>query len=706
MHHALSPSPLTIAFLGNPNTGKSTVFSDLAGIHQHVGNYPGCTVEKKTGHMEHNGRAYELIDLPGLYSMSPRSSDEMVAVDVLLGGGVDHGPVDAVVCIADASNLRRHLYLVSQVLEIGLPTVLVLNMMDLAESQGVRPDVERLERQLGVPVVASQANRRVGIPELKETLGRLAGQKVPRPKTPLPDAFEQETEHLEAALERDMTAPAHQEHLLRFLAQRLLLDTAGYLQKRLLGIHSPEWNQRLADAKARLADAGCKIPEIETESRFAWVAHVIEGVVPPRKKTTHSASERIDRLLTHRVWGVLILIALMLGVFQAVFAGAKPITRWIDLAMHAGCKAVESVVPEGALQSLLVDGVLHGVGGILGFLPQIAILFFFIAILEDCGYMARAAFLMDKAMARVGLSGKSFLPMISSFACTVPGIMGARVVENERDRLATILVAPLLPCSARLPIYTLLIAAFIPAQAYLGGFVSLQGLTLIGLYALGLIAAMTMARLFKSTLLRGEPPLFLMELPRYKMPAIRIVAWRVIERGWLFLRCAGTLILAVSVLTWAAMYYPYGPKEPHRSILAQVGRIIEPVVKPLGWDWRIGCSVIASAPAREVVVATMGVVFAADEKNPEIDGEAEASLLQGELQRATWEGTDRPLFTVPVALSILVFFALCAQCAATLAVIRQETNGWRWPVFTFAYMTTLAYVAAWATYQFGTWVSS
>jgi ferrous iron transport protein B len=390
----------------------------------------------------------------------------------------------------------------------------------------------------------------------------------------------------------------------------------------------------------------------------------------------------------------------MLLVFQAVFVWARPLMTMIEAATAAVAGQVEHAMPDGALRSLLVDGVISGVGSILAFLPQILVLFLFIAVLEDCGYMARAAYLMDRLMSRVGLSGRSFLPMLSSFACTVPGIMATRVIENERDRLTTILVAPLLTCSARLPVYTLLIAAFVPAESYLGGLVNLQGLTLAGLYLLGIVAAVTVAMVLKRTLLRGRTPPFLMELPSYKRPSPRTIVMRVVERGWMFLCTAGTLILAVSVIIWAASYYPHGRQEPHRNILAQLGHAIEPVVTPLGWDWRIGCAVIASLPARELVVANLGVIYNLDSQTSVKSAEG-VGRLQEELRRATWEGTDRPVFTLPVALSIMVFFALCAQCAATLAVIRRETNSWRWPAFTFAYMTVLAYVGALVTYQVG-----
>jgi ferrous iron transport protein B len=403
---------------------------------------------------------------------------------------------------------------------------------------------------------------------------------------------------------------------------------------------------------------------------------------------------------------------------------------------------LEARMAEGALRSLLVDGVIAGVGGVIVFLPQILILFFFMAILEDCGYMARAAYLMDKLMVRVGLSGKSFIPLLSSFACAIPGVMATRVIENRRDRLTTILVAPLMSCSARLPVYTILIAAFIPADAYLGGAVSLQGLTLFAMYLLGVITAIAVAWLLKKTLLKGPTPPFVMELPSYKMPSPSTVVYRMLDRGWAFVQRAGTLILMVSIVVWAALYYPHDQQAAEadlveqrsvltaqlaavnltseqaanlrhqlsqldtpealdgayqrQSYLGKAGRFIEPVVKPLGWDWRIGSAALASFPAREVVVATLGIIY-------NLGGEVDESspTLHEALQSATWEGTSQPVFNVPVALSIMVFFALCAQCASTLVIIKRETNSWGWPLFTFVYMTALAYVGALLTYQIG-----
>ncbi len=721
---AAKPSrTISVALIGNPNTGKSTLFGGLVGVHQHVGNYPGVTVEKKTGQMHYAGRQFELIDLPGLYSMAPRSRDEMVAVDLLLGNNQELPRVDVVLCVVDASNLERNLYLVSQVLDWGLPTVLAVNMLDVAQDHGIQVDLAKLEQRLGIPVAAVQANHRIGFSNLKRLLvaavekkenaadslvAEASSEKQGVGLAPMPAPFEAEVALLELELARQMKenglAP-----LPRCLVLRLLLDVNGYLQRTLLSDQEDAWTARLEAARGRLATAGYPVPSVETAARYDWARRLLDGVLtePGRYKTT--TTDRIDHVLTHRLWGMLFFALVMLVVFQAVFVGAKPAMEGIQLVIEALGGWIETRMAEGTLRSLLVNGVLGGVGSILAFLPQILILFAFLAVLEDCGYMARSAFLMDRLMVRVGLSGKSFIPLLSSFACAVPGIMATRVIEDRRDRLTTILVAPLLTCSARLPVYALLISAFIPNESYCGGLLGLQGITLAGLYLLGILAAILFALLFKRTLFRGQTPPFVMELPSYKWPSPRTVFYRMIERGWLFVRCAGTLILAVSILVWAALYYPHRPNASHQeqqqnSYLGQAGRVIEPIVRPLGWDWRIGCAVLASLPAREIVVATLGVMY-------HVDDEAVADSMKSgnpwseKLRRATWDGEDRPVFNIPVALSIMVFFALCAQCAGTLAVIRRETNSWRWPAFTFFYMTVLAYFCAMATYQFGMWIS-
>jgi ferrous iron transport protein B len=746
MSTAAAKSVITVALIGNPNTGKSTLFSALAGIHQHIGNYPGATVEKKTGTMKFAGVRYELVDLPGLYSLAPRSRDEMVAVDLLLGRQKDYPPIDAVICIVDAANLARNLYLTSQVQELGLPTVLAVNMLDVVIARGIEIDLPRLEQQLGIPVVGIQAHRRVGVAELKIALARAVAAKPCASETIFPQVFERETSWLAEKCESFSAADETKTPMPSFLARRLLLDSNGYLERAVSADLDIDLTEYLELARGRLAAAGCKVPGAETSARYNWVHRILNGVITEPGHYHHTYSDHIDRVLTHRVAGPAIFAALMLVMFQAVFVWAHPAMDAIQAAIGALGGWVEGRMADGALRSLLVDGVISGAGGVLAFLPQILILYFFIGILEDCGYMARAAFLMDRTMSRIGLSGKSFIPMLSSFACTVPGIMAARVIEDERDRLTTILVSPLLTCSARLPIYALLIAAFIPGRSFLHGLVNLQGLTLAGLYVLGIVMAVGAAMVLKRTLLRGRPPPFVMELPGYKWPSLRTVAYRVGQRGWVFLRCAGTLIMAVSVLVWAGLYYPHYPKiaaplvkerqelqsrlermEPgdplkaettariyqlqrdietahqHNSLLGRLGRFIEPVVKPLGWDWRIGCAVMASLPAREIVVATLGVMYNLG-GNADLKSDADYTALQTRLRNVTWEGTDKPVYNIPVALSIMVFFALCVQCAPTLAVIRRETNSWRWPAFVFAYMTALAYIGALITYQVGMWI--
>jgi ferrous iron transport protein B len=713
-------APRTIALVGNPNTGKSTLFSGMVGVHQHVGNYPGVTVEKKVGSMTLDGRPVEVVDLPGLYSLAAWSRDEMVVVDLLLGRWQSEAPIDAVVCLVDAGNLERGLYVVSQVLELGLPTVLAVNMLDVAESRGVRVDLEQLRQRLDAPVVPIQANRRIGLPELEAALTDLlaksdadaANTAIARSAstdhTPLPAAFEVEVTCLQSEL-AELSGGEPDKRLPRWLVRRLLLDTADKLQEQLFADSDERWDARIAAARTRLTAAGCPIPGIEITARYHWARQVLDGVVTQPSRHVTTTSDRIDHVLTHRLWGTLVFAAVMLVVFQAVFSWSRPASEWILATSSALGDWVSAHMAEGMFRSLLVSGVISGAGSIIAFLPPILVLFAFIAVLEDCGYMARTAYLMDRVMARVGLSGKSFIPLLSSFACAVPGVMATRVIENERDRLTTILVAPLLTCSARLPVYALLIAAVIPQQYYLGGLLGLQGLTFAALYVLGIVAAVVVALLLKRTILRGLTPPFVMELPSYKWPSPRTVFFRVAERGWVFLRCAGTLILAISILVWAALYFPHNPKATHQeqqrnSYLGRAGHVIEPLVKPLGWDWRIGCSVLASLPAREIVVATLGVMYHVDDES-DVEAGGEKAHLAAKLRNVTWDDSNRPVFTVPTALSIMVFFALCAQCAATLAVIRRETNSWRWPAFTFVYMTALAYVGALITYQLGTWIA-
>jgi len=714
--------PITVAVIGNPNTGKSTLFSALTGVHSRIGNYPGVTVEKKVGWFDHAGQRIQLVDLPGTYSLSPRSTDEMVSVDVLLGRQPDVGQVDAVVCIVDASNLERNLYVVSQVLDTGLPTVLVLNMWDVALARGISIDVDELSARLGVTVVTCEAHRRTNLNDIKDAVVSVAGAEHRVPLRLLPSNFYDELNALRGQF--------HGGSPPDYLLERLLLDPGGHVERMLTHSNANGLAASLSAARERLRDAGVRIPAVEAKVRYAWARQLLDGVVtaPPLRATT--LTDRIDHWLTHRVWGLAVFCLLMFGIFQSIYTGAQPLMVGIETGQNWIADGVASVMPPGPFRSLLVDGVIAGVGGVLVFLPQIVLLFLFIAILEDCGYMARAAFLMDKLMTKVGLSGKSFVPLMSSFACAVPGIMATRVIENRRDRMVTILVAPLMSCSARLPVYVLMIGAFVPAT-YVGGWLPLQGTVLFAMTALGAVVAVPIAWLLKKTLFRGETPPFVMELPTYKWPSPRIVLHRVYDRAKAFVQRAGTLIFATNVLVWALAYFP-GDHRPadqlatqideleesspqraalvaahnqmserllERSVLGQLGHSIEPAIAPLGWDWRIGVGVLASFPAREVIISTLGTIYSlggdVDEQN--------AQLTEA-LRAATWPD-GRPVYTVPVALSIMVFFALCAQCASTLMVIRRETNHWGWAAFTFGYMTALAYAAAFTTYQISTWLA-
>jgi ferrous iron transport protein B len=746
--------PITVALIGNPNTGKSTLFNALCGVRQRVGNYPGVTVEKKFGRMSDGPHEYAVIDLPGTYSLAPRSPDEMVAVDVLLGRSDAQPMPDALVCIVDAGNLERNLYLVSQVLELERPTVVALNMMDLARERGVTIDIARLSRQLGVPVVPMEAVRRKGVAELKTALREALDRPPAARASPFPEAFLNEVRSLESCLGQAIDQTSSQSNgqsasgakpgLPRFLVERLLLDTTGYLEGILRPV-APDVHPQIIAARDRLKAAGCPVPTIEAIARYRWVGDVLEGAVVRPQGKRPTLSDRLDHVLTDRWTGTLIFALLMAGVFCAIFLLAEYPMTLIDTGIGAAGDWLGEWLPEGALRSLLVDGAVGGVGAVVVFLPQILLLFGFIAVMEDCGYMARAAYLMDRLMARVGLSGKSFIPLLSSFACAVPGIMAARVIENRRDRLTTILVAPLMSCSARLPVYTILITAFIPTNTLLGRF--LPGLTMFAMYLVGVVAAVLVALVLKKTLLKGATPPFVMELPSYKLPSPGVVLHRMADRGWSFVRRAGTLIFAVSLVVWALGYYPRdaatveGPYQARRaeieaelaalagdgaaaarrearheeldqiahqidaaylqqSYLGRMGRAIEPAVRPLGWDWRIGCAAIASFPAREVVMGTLGVIY---QLGGEIDvgEESDQQRLIGKLRAARWDGTNERVYNVPVALSLMVFFALCAQCASTLAVIRRETAHWGWSVFTFTYMTVLAYLGALGTYQVG-----
>jgi ferrous iron transport protein B len=744
---------LTVALVGNPNAGKSTLFNALSGLRQRVGNYPGVTVEMKKGQFAAGGVTADLIDLPGTYSLAARSLDEMVAVDLLLGRRPEEPRPSVVVSIVDATNLDRHLYLTSQLLDLGIPVVVAVNMIDAAAAQGLTLDYAKLGAALGVPVVPIQANNGTGLPELTKAIRDAAdGGKSPHGPA-FPEAFDAAAARLQKELS-DEVPPV--------LARRLLLDVGGYVEQWLVERHGERLTELLATLRAELAAAGQGVPGVEARTRFAWVRKAVAAAVTKPDVRPVTWTDRIDAVLTHRLWGTLVFLAVMFVMFESIFLWAKPLMEWIGAGPDALAKAVEGTMAAGPLRSLVTDGVVKGVGSVLVFLPQILVLFGFIAVLEDCGYMARAAFLMDRVMSRCGLSGKSFIPMLSSVACAVPGIMATRVIENRRDRLATILVAPLMSCSARLPVYVLLIGAFVARP---GSPAWLPGLVLFAMYMIGFTVAPLVALALKRTLLRGAPPVFVMELPQYRRPKLGAVLRRMAEAGKAFTLRAGTIILAAMVLVWAALYFPYqdagGESYPARieaaedaakqsadrlkelkekeaptdaesaerekleeaaglpdklqgewkrqSLLGRAGLWMEPAFRPLGWDWKIGVAAMASFPAREVIVGTFGILYDVGEVDTaaigdeKADGEAKekAAGLTRAVRDEWAKDPVRGKYGVPVALSIMVFFALCCQCAATLSVIQRETKSWLWPAFTFAYMTALAYFGAMATFQVG-----
>jgi ferrous iron transport protein B len=705
-----------VAVIGNPNTGKTTLFNALTGLTQHTGNYPGVTVESALGEFKAGGSQFLAVDLPGSYSLAPRSPDEMEAVKVLLGMANGNSRPDVVLCVVDASNLDRNLYLLTQVMDVGLPIVVALTMVDVAKRNGIQIDFPALERQLGLQIVPVHASRRRGIDDLRLALAEAAREdRRPQRMVTLPQGFEDEIGRLVSSLGCNGDAPP------RFLVERFLIDKDGMIEEEMVRRFGEPARRSVTDARQRLAAAQNPLPQLEIDARYRWIGQVVESSVRLPAVHKESWTDKIDRVVTHKFFGALIFLVTTALVFQAIFTWAVPFMDLVDGLFRSVGAGVGSVLPEGALRSLILDGVIGGAGAVVVFVPQIAILFALITILEDSGYMARAAFLMDRIMAGFGLSGRSFIPLLSSFACAVPGIMAARAIENRRDRIVTILIAPLMSCSARLPVYVLFIAAFIPPVT-IAGVIGLQGLTLFAMYGLGLVVAPVVAWILKRAAFRGPAVPFLLELPPYKIPSWRVVLFRMYDRSWAFIRRAGTIILATSILIWAASYYPVqedvtrkydqlragassedvsrldeqeAGERLRNSYLGRAGQAIEPLIRPLGWDWKIGMATLASFPAREVIIAALGTIYNLG------SGEAEDSVELRETMRSQRWPDGRRIYTPAVALSVMVFFALCCQCAATLATIKRETNSWLLPAFTFVYMTTLAYGAAFVVYQVG-----
>ncbi|MGC2108097.1 MAG: ferrous iron transport protein B [Candidatus Korobacteraceae bacterium] len=607
---ALGSSYRTVAVVGPPNSGKTTLFNRLTKLRQKVGNFPGVTVEHHTGYVrDANGEEVALIDLPGVYSLTPKSEDEKVAVDVLTGKMPGTPRPDAVILVLNSTNLHSHLVLAARVIALGVPTLVLLNMADELRKQGGQVDVLSLARELGTPVALVSATTGEGLVAVQNFLSSATA-------TPEP------------------------------LELPVVGSTRGYR----------EWAVRVG-----------------TNARY-------------RRPAPPVWTNRLDSLFLHRVWGPAIFGIVVIGVFQTIFAVGQPLSNLLQKFLDFTGAQIGNHLPAGMLQSLIVNGIWKGTGSVLVFLPQILLLFLVIGILEDSGYLSRAAVIADRTMSRVGLNGKSFIPLLSAYACAVPAIMATRTIENKRDRMATILIAPFMTCSARLPVYTMVIAAFLPNRPILGMFLGTRALAMLGLYVLGFLMAVATARLLKSTILRSKDAPFILEMPPYRWPTAASLGLRLVDRGKAFLYRAGTVILLVTLLLWAATNFPMHHGQPPQvqdSIVAKVGHAIEPVIRPLGFDWKIGVGLLTSIAAREVIISTMGTLYG-------VDPETHATDLQAAL---------RHQLTPAGAVALLVFFAFAMQCMSTIAIVRRETNGWKWPILQFSYMTVVAYVAAFAAYN-------
>ena len=697
--------PLFVALVGNPNCGKTTLFNALTGLRQKVGNYPGVTVEKKEGRVTlPNGQTARLLDLPGLYSLTPNSPDETISREVLMGLRADTPAPDLILNIVDASNLERNLYLTSQLLDLGTPVVVALTMTDATDKEGTAVNAEVLEKQLGVPVRVVVASRRQGLKELLTALENGRDLPFPEPAWTVPPAIAADVEELRAELEVE-----------HHLAPRLAFaESITLLMQENDIVSAPHLSHTILDlarkTRERLADHEIDFAAVSIEARYAWITKVCTGVVSQEvtpKRSPLLSHEKIDRIVMHPFWGYVLFFVVMTAVFQSIFTIGQAPVDFLKAGVDKLGVLLTHLMPAGDLRDLIRSGILGGVGNTIGFLPQILLLFFFISLLEDTGYMARAAFLMDRLMSKVGLHGKSFIPLLSSFACAIPAIMATRTIGDRKARLITILVAPLMSCSARLPVYALMIGAFIPGRRVLGigglTLLTLPGVTLVAMYFLGMTAAFCMAWLFHRTLLKGVAPTFLLELPPYRLPSLKTVVFQMIERAGLFLKRAATVILAVSVVLWALAYYPKHPELPTKqarlehSFVGYLGRSIEPVIAPLGFDWKMGVGIVSSFVAREVFVSAMGTVYNVEDA----DSDTGQVDLRNKLREDIDPRTGRHVFTPLTAVCLMVYYVLAMQCMSTVAVVRRETNGWKWPLFQIAYMTGLAWGVTFLVYHVG-----
>lgn len=699
---------LNIALVGNPNTGKTTVFNGLTGLKQKIGNYPGITVERKAGTAIINGSRHTILDLPGTYSLHSQKLDERVTRDTLTGEFEFEEKPDLVLIIADASNLDRNLFLATQVLDLGLPAILVLNMMDVAKSKGISINTDKLQQKLGIPVVPISAKNREGISRIKDTIVH-AELEAPAPLQWKPDPSLKQaidlvvTEWLEP--HTDLPKKVHPIEALRLISN---MDEES--------LQDDTIDEVVRKAHDVIIKAGKNPAALEVMNRYDYISTCTSSAIERIDEGKATITDRIDAITTHKVFGPITFLVLLLVMFQAIFSWATPFMDMIDLLFINMGNWLSTNLPDGMLSELLVEGVVAGLGGVVIFLPQIVILFFFISILEGSGYMARAAFVMDGFMSKIGLHGRSVVPLISGFACAIPGIMATRNIENWRDRIITIMVLPFMSCSARLPVYALLIAAFIPKTPVIG-FIDLQGLTFFGLYFFGIIMAVLAALVMNKFLIKGRKSPFIMELPDYKMPKWSSVFQNVFDRGKVFVTEAGRIIIAISIVLWFLASFPktempeqaslneaatessFSPEidedayQLTNSYAGKFGHFIEPAIEPLGFDWKIGIGLITSFAAREVMVGTLNTIYS-------IEGDdGQVTTLKQKLINDVDHETGKPVYSTATALSLMVFFALAMQCMSTLAIVRRETNSWKWPMIMVFYMTGLAYICSFITFQ-------
>jgi ferrous iron transport protein B len=706
-----------VVLVGNPNVGKTTLFNQLTGENARVGNYSGVTVECRSGRLRKRGGSagalpkVELLDVPGTYSLSARSGEEQIALNAALGLSDNRKP-DLCVVVVDAGQLIRNLYLVVQLAELGVPLVIALNMID--EVAHNPPHTEAVSRLFGVPCVALDARRGHGVPELTETIVRALGQPPQSGvSVPYPEALRADVDRIAELLPSSWRGDVERDRALARWALTSVApdDELEHLDPRLrasclelLEASGRDLDQEIIAARYAFLDAHA--PELYAEAEHH----------PPKR----ALSERLDRVLLHPVFGFALFIVVMCLIFQALFSWSDPAIGLIEDAIAYLQSSAVARLPEGILRDVLVEGVLGGVGNVMVFLPQILLLFFFIGLLEDSGYMARVAYLMDRIMKGLGLHGRAFVPMLSGFACAVPAILATRTMERKRDRLLTMLVIPLMTCSARLPVYTLIIAALIP-PALLFGWLPVQGLLMVAMYVLAIALTLLTAAILGRTLVRGRRVPLILELPPYRLPSLRTTLRMMKERSWVFVREAGTVILVCTIVLWGLLSFPRAPSSAEagaatttaqpaaenlaaqsqleNSYAGRLGKAIEPALAPLGFDWKIGVGIIGAFAAREVFVSTLGLVYGIGEVDDE------AIPLRERLRNEKSAG-GQPKYTALTGLSLLVFFALACQCMSTLAVVRRETHTWRWPIFMFVYMTALAWVASFLVYQIGSWFSA